>query len=330
MTAAAGQPSGHGAPSVPGAPTAEAMENARLRIAGKVHRTPLLVSRTLDRRVGARVFLKAEHLQRGGAFKARGAMNAVFSLGDHEAARGVVTHSSGNHAQAIALAAAERGMPAWVVMPEDAPAIKRAAVEGYGATVVLCERTLRAREREAARVVAETGACFIHAYDDERVIAGQASCVAEMLEDAPPLAAIYVPVGGGGLASGSVLAAARSGLPVQVVLVEPAGADDAARSLEGGVLLAVESLPTGRAETMADGLRTSLCERTFGILRAHGTRVVRVSETAIGEAMTLLAERLKQVVEPSGATALAGLLTEAGRYGASAVAAVLSGGNRSI
>lgn len=318
----------------PAVPSAAELEAARTRIAGRVHVTPLFTSRTLDERLGCRVVLKCENLQKVGAFKARGATNAVRSLSDAEAARGVLTHSSGNHAQALAFAARARGIPCWVVMPHDAPAVKRAAVEGYGATVIGCEPTVADREATAARVADATGATFVHPYDDVRVIAGQASVAAEILEQAPDVAAIYVPVGGGGLASGTCLAVAaaatagdRVRAPVAVYGAEPQGADDAARSLEAGRLLGVEALPGGRADTVADGLRTSLSPRTFAILRTHVAGIHRVPDEDTLAWMRFLAERVKLVVEPSGAVPLAALARNADAHAGSTVAVVLSGGN---
>ena len=316
----------------PAVPTAAEIEQARARIAGRVHVTPLFTSRTLDEQLGCRVVLKCENLQKVGAFKARGATNAVRSLTDEEAARGVLTHSSGNHAQALAFAARARGIPCWVVMPHDAPAVKRAAVEGYGATVIGCEPTVADREATAARVADATGATFVHPYDDVRVIAGQASVAAEILEQAPDVEAIYVPVGGGGLASGTCLtvaAATADGARPTVAIhgAEPEGADDAARSLEAGRLIGVEALPGGRADTVADGLRTSLSPRTFAILRAHVTGIHRVPDDDTLAWMRFLAERVKLVVEPSGAVPLAALARNAAAHAGTTVAVVLSGGN---
>lgn len=314
----------------PAVPTGADLEAARARIAGRVHVTPLFTSRTLDEALGCRVVLKCESLQKVGAFKARGATNAVRALSDEEAARGVLTHSSGNHAQALAFAARERGIPCWVVMPHDAPPVKRAAVEGYGAMVIGCAPTVADREATAAHVADATGATFVHPYDDVRVIAGQASVAAEILEQAPNVEAIYVPVGGGGLASGTCLAAAMAtGTrgPVAVYGAEPAGADDAARSLEAGRLLGVEALPGGRADTIADGLRTSLSARTFSILRKHLAGIRRVPDEDTLRWMRFLAERVKLVVEPSGAVSLAALAGHAADHLGTTVAVVLSGGN---
>lgn len=309
------------------APSADDLAAARRRLEGRVHRTPVHTSRTLDDLLGCRVVLKCENLQKVGAFKARGATNAVESLDGTAAARGVLTHSSGNHAQALAFAARARGIPCWVVMPHDAPAVKRAAVEGYGATVIPCASTVADREATAARVQAETQATFVHPYDDMRVIAGQASAAAELLEQAPELAAIYVPVGGGGLASGTCLAVAAAGHRAQVVGAEPAGADDAARSLEAGRLVTLAELPGGRADTVADGLRTSLSPRTFAILGAHLARIERVPDAATLAWMRFLGERLKLVVEPSGAVPLAALAGAAAQHAGTTVGVILSGGN---
>lgn len=291
-----------------------------MRIAGHVHRTPVLTSRTIDADVGAETFLKAEHLQRIGAFKIRGATNAVRSLDDTAARRGVTCHSSGNHGQAVALAAREHGIRATVVMPSTAPAVKRAAVEGYGATVVTCGPTVSDREAAVADVVAGTGAEEIHPFDDPRVIAGQGTVALELLRDVTDLDAIVVPVGGGGLASGTCLAATLLAPGARVVLAEPAEGADAEPSFRTGELVG-----GGQPHTIADGLRTSLSIRTLSIIRAHAENVVTVDEAAVVAAMRLLWERTKQVVEPSGAVALAAL--RAGLVPGRRVGVVLTGGN---
>ncbi len=292
------------------------------RIRGLVHRTPVVTCRTLNRITGCEVLLKCENLQKVGAFKARGASNAVCCLDEQTAARGVCSHSSGNHAQALAWAAAVRGVPAHIVMPRTAPAVKRAAVLGYGARVTDCEPTLAAREAALAQVREATGAEPVHPYDDPRVIAGQGTAALELLEQAPGLDAILVPVGGGGLASGCCLAAAGAAPGLEVWGAEPAGADDAFRSLRDGV-----RYPSEGPRTIADGLLTALSERTFRILGAHLAGILTVSEPAIVAAMRLLMERVKLVVEPSGAVPLAVLLEHAERFRGRRVGLVLSGGN---
>ena len=258
-----------------------------------------MTCRTFDDRLGLSVFFKCENFQKVGAFKFRGATNAVWALTDEEAARGVLTHSSGNHAQALALAAKQRGIRAWIVMPNNAPGVKRRAVEGYGATVVECASTIADRETTAARVQEETGATFIHPYDDPRIIAGQSTCARELMEDVPDLDAIIVPVGGGGLASGTCLAAHAHDSELAVYGAEPAGANDAQRSLEAGRLVPVEALPGGGPDTIADGLRTSLSERTFAILREHLTSIVSVSDGNTLRWMRDVWERMKIIIEPS-------------------------------
>lgn len=293
------------------------------RIRPYVHRTPVLTSASFDERAGARVWFKCEGFQRVGAFKFRGATNAVRCLSDDEAARGVLTHSSGNHAQALALAARMRGISCWVVMPTDAPAVKRAAVEGYGAVVVPCEPTLAARESTAARVAGETGAVFIHPYDDARIVAGQGTATLELLEQVPePLDLLVVPVGGGGLASGTCLAAHGIRPALEVVGAEPAGADDACRSLAAGRLL-LQTHP----KTVADGLRTSLSALTFGILREHLREIVTLEDSVTIAAMRWVMERMKIVVEPSSAVAVAAVLARPERVAGCNVGVILSGAN---
>jgi len=297
---------------------------AAARIAGLVHRTPIATCATIDGLAGRRVFFKCENLQRVGAFKLRGASNAVARLGDSEARRGVVTHSSGNHAQALALAARRRGISAHIVMPSSAPAVKRRAVEGYGARVIDCEPTLEARERTAAAVMAETGATFVHPYDDADVIAGQGTAALELLEQVPDLDAIVAPVGGGGLVGGTAIAARGAAPRVRVLAAEPAGADDAARSKAAGRLI-----PQTDPKTVADGLRTSLGALTWPLLRDLVEQVVVVPDEEIVMAMRLLFERAKLVVEPSGAVPLAAVLSSSFRAleGIERVGVILSGGN---
>ncbi len=304
------------------APTAEDIRAARERIAPYAHVTPILSSRTLDERTGRRVLLKCENLQRVGAFKFRGACNAVLSLSEEEARRGVVTHSSGNHAQALALAARLRGIPARIVMPRTAPAVKVAAVKGYGAEITFCEPTLEARTAAADAIIAATGAALVHPYDDPRVIAGQATCALEILESGEKPDVLLCPVGGGGLTSGTALSARYFGGGVRVVAAEPAGADDAFRSFT------IRSyVPQTGPKTIADGLLTSLGKLTFPIILETVSEIVTVSEQSIVEAMRLLWERCKLVVEPSGAVPLAALLEGKGAPEGSTVALILSGGN---
>jgi threonine dehydratase len=295
------------------------------RIAGIAHRTPVLTSRTLDELVGARVALKAEHLQRVGAFKFRGATNAVASLDEAERARGVATASSGNHAQAVALAARLHGVRATILMPEDAPAGKLAATRGYGAEVIPFDRYTADREALLAALVAERDLVPVHPYDDPRVMAGQGTVALELLEDAGPLDVLVVPVGGGGLVAGCATVAAGLGGATRVVGVEPEVSDDTRRSLAAGERVRVPVAPT-----IADGQQLPTPGAlTFPVVRRHVDAVVTVSDAEIVTAMRLLFERLKAVVEPSGASALAALL--AGRVPGVApgarVGVVLSGGN---
>jgi threonine dehydratase len=276
----------------------------------------------LDLLTGARLFLKCENLQKVGAFKARGATNAVLSLADEAVQRGVATHSSGNHAAAVARGAALRGVPAYIVMPRNAPRVKRAAVAGYGAEITECEPTLAARESALAELVERTGATFIHPYDDPVVIAGQGTAALELLGEVPDLDALIAPVGGGGLLSGTVIAARGCLRDVAVYGAEPQGADDAFRSLRDGVLY-----PSVRPRTIADGLLTSLSELTFSILHGRIAGILTVSEEGIVEAMRLLWQRAKLVVEPSGAVPLAAVLEHGDRLRNRRVGIILSGGN---
>ncbi len=304
-------------------PTIETIRAAAERIAPHVHRTPVTTNETLDARIGASVFWKCENLQKAGAFKSRGACNAVFSLDEETAAAGVATHSSGNHGQALARAAARRGIPAHIVMPETAPAVKRAAVEGYGARVVPCAPTLAAREETLARVVAETGAHVVHPYDDVRVIAGQATAALELLEDAGPLDLVLAPVGGGGLLAGTALTIAAIAPGTRLVAAEPTGADDAARSLREG-----RRLPSIDPDTIADGLLTSTGELTFPIIQRLVAEIVTVDDAAIIAAMRLFWERTKLVIEPSSAVPVAALLEgKVDGMTGKRVGVILTGGN---
>ncbi len=261
----------------------ERIQEAANRIEPYAHRTPVLTCGSLDRVVGARVFFKCENFQKVGAFKFRGACNAVFSLSDQEAAKGVATHSSGNHAQALALAARMRGIPAYIVMPRTAPSVKKAGVLGYGGRVSLCEPTLEAREATLAEVVERGGATVVHPYNDERVIAGQGTAAMELLEEVPDLDLIMTPVGGGGLLSGTAIAATETKPGIRVIAGEPEGADDAYRSLATGVIQ-----PSVKPMTIADGLLTSLGSLTFPIIRERVERIVTVSEAGIIEAMKFI------------------------------------------
>jgi threonine dehydratase/serine racemase len=311
------------APSFP-PPDAEDVRRAAERLEPFVHRTPVATCATLDRLSSRSLFFKCEHLQKCGAFKFRGATNAVLQLADGVAPRGVVTHSSGNHAGALALAARMRGIPAYIVMPHSASAVKRRATIDYGGRVVDCEPTQAARESTANAVVAETGATLIAPFDHPHVIAGQGTAALELLEQVPALDALVTPVGGGGLTSGTCLAAQSAAPHVRVFAAEPKGADDAARSKKAG-----ERLPQTDPRTVADGLRTSLGDLTWPIVRDRVDRVITVTEEEIVAAMRLLWERAKLLVEPSSAVAFAAVLSDEFRSlpGLGRVGIVLSGGN---
>ena len=297
---------------------------AHERIRPHVHRTPVMTCATLDRRANKQLFFKCENLQKGGAFKARGATNAVMRLDDETAARGVVTHSSGNHAQAVAIAAKTRGIDAHIVMPKDSPRVKRAAVEGYGARVIPCEPTQRSRQETAARVVEETGGTLIPPYDHPDVIAGQGTTALELLEDVPNLDAVVIPCGGGGLISGMTLALRELAPQVRVFGAEPRGADDAARGKAAGERI-TEQVP----QTVADGLKTTLGELTWPVVRDLVEDILVVEDLMTVSAMKLVFERMKLVVEPSGAVPLAGVLSRQFTQleGIERVGIVFSGGN---
>ncbi|MGE5169117.1 MAG: pyridoxal-phosphate dependent enzyme [Rudaea sp.] len=303
-------------------PDLAAIRAAHDRIAPFVHRTPVMTCRAVDDEAGASLFFKCEHLQKVGAFKARGACNAVFSLDDETAHRGVVTHSSGNHGAALAYAARCRGIPAYVVMPENAPAVKQANVRRFGASVRLCAPTVAAREAACDALARDTGATLIHPFDDARVIAGQATAAVELVEDVDGLDAIIAPCGGGGLLAGTAIAATALRPGIRVLGAEPANADDAARSFASG---RVEALaPT---TTIADGLRTTLSPRTLAALRTHVGAFGTCSEGGIVRAMRMTFERMKQVVEPSSSVPLACLLEGALDMRGKRVGIIVTGGN---
>jgi threonine dehydratase len=295
---------------------------AARRIRPYVHRTPVFTSSTFDAEVGAEVFFKAENMQKVGAFKARGATNAVLSL--PESTAGVVTHSSGNHGQAVAYAASIRGIPAWVAVPRTAPQLKLDAIRSYGAEVVLCDHT--GRETTATAIAERTGAVLIHPFDNRDVIAGQGTAALELLEQVPDLDVIVTPIGGGGILSGTATAAAGAGRDVAVYGAEPFAVDDAYRSLSSGRRLPAVSSPV----TFADGLLTGIGARPFAILTALGTGIIRVTETAILEAGLFLLLRMKLLVEPSGATPLAAIRAEPEHFAGRRVGVVLTGGNTDL
>jgi len=284
-------------------PTWEAISEAHARIAPRIHRTPILTSSSLDSLARARFFFKCENLQKTGSFKIRGAANAVLSLTNEQAARGIVTQSSGNHGAAVACAAAWRGVPAYIVMPKNAPKVKIQAIEAYGGKITFCEAKVSSRKETCDRVQSETGAHLVHPYDDDRIIAGQATAAKEFLEEMPDLDAIFAPVSGGGLLSGTCLGAKGIRKDIRIIGCEPARADDAYRSLTTGTLQSQDS-----SDTIADGLRASLSPRTFAILRRHVERILLVTEEEIISTARLVWERMKIIVEPSSSVALAPLL----------------------
>jgi len=298
------------------------IRGAAARIRPFAHRTPVVTCAALEEMAGASLFFKCENFQKVGAFKFRGACNAVMSLSDAEAAAGVATHSSGNHAAALALAARARGIAATIVMPRTSRAVKKAAVAGYGAEIIECEPTQAAREAALAELVARTGATFIHPYNDPRVIAGAATAALELIEEVGELDLLLAPVGGGGLISGSALTVAAVAPATRVIGVEPEGANDAFRSLREGHIV-----PSLNPQTVADGLLTSLGTLTFAIIRAHVAEIVTVSETAIVAAMRHVWERMKVLIEPSSAVPVAALLEHKLALSGERVGVILSGGN---
>jgi threonine dehydratase len=283
--------------------TWQSILDAHARIAPRIHRTPVLTSTSLDGMTGARLFFKCENLQKTGSFKIRGASNAILSLTDQEAAHGIVTQSSGNHGAAVACAAAWRGVPAYIVMPTNAPKVKVRAIEAYGGKITFCEPKVSSRNEVCARVQAETGAALVHPFDNDSIIVGQATASKELIEEVPDLDAVFSPVSGGGLLSGTCLGAKGLRPSVVVFGCEPERADDAYRSLSTGKLQSQES-----SDTIADGLRASLAPRTFAILRDNVERILLASEEEIIAAMRTVWERMKIIIEPSSAVAIAPLL----------------------
>ena len=298
------------------------IQQAAQRIKPYAHRTPVLTNESLNEKVGAEVFLKCENFQKVGAFKFRGACNAVYSLSDDEAASGVCTHSSGNHAQALALAAKIRGIPAYIVMPNNAPSVKKNAVDGYGGLITFCEPTLEARESMMERIRLDTSANVVHPYNDERVISGQGTAALELLEDVPDLDVIIAPVGGGGLLSGTAIAATELKKGIRVIAGEPEMADDAFRSMKAGKII-----PSQNPKTIADGLLTSLGTLTFPIIQQRVEQIVTVSEAGIIESMKYVWERVKIIIEPSSAVAIGVLWEKKIDLSRLKVGVILSGGN---
>jgi threonine dehydratase len=299
-----------------------AIRAAHERIRPHVHRTPVLTSARLDAAAGASLFFKCENFQKVGAFKARGATNAVFALDEETARRGVATHSSGNHAAALSRAAGLRGVAAYIVMPSNSPKVKVRAVEGYGGRIVFCEPTQRAREEACARVIAETGATLIHPFENENVMAGQGTIAVEFLEDVPDLDFLIAPVGGGGVLCGNAVAAKTLRPEIKMIAAEPAGADDAAQSFHQHRLIYQE-----QKNTIADGLRTNLGAPNFELVQRYVDDIVTVSDEAIMAAMRALWETMKIVVEASGAVPYAAVLEERLELRGKRVGLVLTGGN---
>lgn len=304
------------------APGFDAIQAARQRISGSVRRTPVLVSEALDEELGAALYFKCENLQRAGAFKARGAFNAVLSLSPQQASRGVVTHSSGNHGAALALAARSRGIPAYVVAPRTTPQSKQQNMRRYGAQLQLCEPTLAARQERAEQIVAATGATLIHPYDNAEVMAGQGTVALELLEQVPDLNVIVCPIGGGGLISGTAVAAQGLDARMAILGAEPAGADDALRSRTAGVITAV-----AQPSSLADGLLATIAPSTFEVIRTRVAAVGTVTEAQIVAAMRRVWDELRILIEPSSAVPVAALLNGSLEVAGRRVGVILTGGN---
>ena len=303
-------------------PTKNDIKQAFGTVSKYAHKTPVLTSKSINSILGCTVFFKCENFQKVGAFKFRGASNAVFSLNSEQATKGVCTHSSGNHAAALALAASIRGIPAYIVMPNNAPLIKRKAVEGYGAKIFTCESTQEAREKELERVRVETGATFIHPYENFEVICGQGTASLELLDEVKDLQALITPVGGGGLFSGTLIYTKETNPNIEVYAGEPQNADDAYRSLRDGILY-----PSVNPNTIADGLRTSLCPLTLSIIQKYANGILTVSEESIIKAMRLVWERMKIIIEPSSAVPVAAIMQNREIFKDKRVGVIISGGN---
>jgi threonine dehydratase len=303
-------------------PCYDDIRTAARRIRPYAHKTPVLTSHTLNKKLNCQIYFKCENFQKVGAFKFRGACNTVFSIPENQLEHGFATHSSGNHAQALALAAKLRHSPAYIVMPENAPEVKKKAVADYGAEIIFCAPTLQARESTLAGVVERTGATFVHPYDNASVIAGQGTAALELLAEMPSADIILTPVGGGGLLSGTALAVKSAAPGTQIMGVEPAGADDAYRSFQAGHII-----PSRNPKTIADGLLTSLSELTFSIIQNHVTEIITVSESEIISAMRFVWERMKIVIEPSSAVPVAAVLFQKMDVHNKHIGIIISGGN---
>jgi threonine dehydratase len=298
------------------------MKTARARIAPYIHRTPVLTSSFLNDLTGAELFFKCENFQKAGAFKVRGASNAVFGLPEDKLANGVATHSSGNHALSLSYAAGRRGIPCHVVMPRTAPQAKKDAVRGYGGIITECEPSTSSREEVFAKIAAETGADFVHPYNDPRVIAGQGTCSAELIEQVEGLQAVVAPIGGGGMISGTCLTLSNLAPEVKIYAAEPEQADDAARSFRAGHIIA-DDAPV----TVADGLKVPLKELTWHFVSTHVSDILTVSESEIVDAMKLIWKRMKIVMEPSSAVPLASILKNKDTFAGKRVGVIITGGN---
>ncbi len=303
-------------------PTYDDVIAAHERIAPHVHQTPVMTSSSIDRIAGAALFFKCENLQKAGAFKVRGASNAVFGLLDRQAEHGVSTHSSGNHALSLSYAASRRGISCHVVMPSTAPLAKKSAVRGFGGIITECEPSMSSRQAAFAELQAAVGAEFVHPYNDPRVIAGQATCAREFVTQVDGLDAVIAPIGGGGMVSGTCLTLARIAPHIRVYAAEPEQADDACRSFKAGHII-VDDAP----ETVADGLKVPLEELTWYFVSNHVTDILTTSEQEIVEAMRLVWKRMKLVIEPSSAVPLAAVLKHRDRFAGSRVGVIVTGGN---
>ena len=303
-------------------PTWQDIQETHDAIRPYIHRTPVLTSTSIDAMAGAELHFKCENFQKIGAFKMRGAINAALRLSSEARAKGLATHSSGNHAQAVSLSAKTLGVPAYIVMPEDAPKIKIAATRGYGAQITFCQPNIESRTETLREVVAQVGATFIHPFNNYDVIAGQATAAKELTEDTPDLDIILTPVGGGGLFCGSALVAKYAARPIEIIGTEPEEVDDAYRSFHQGKITTNKTI-----NTIADGLRTNLGEKTFGILSSYADDILTVSESAIVEAMKIVWERMKIIIEPSSAVPVAAVLKNPDRFRGKKVGIIITGGN---
>lgn len=303
-------------------PTYEDVEQAHQRVAPYIHKTPVLTSTYFNDLTGAELFFKCENFQKAGAFKVRGACNAVFGLSDELARKGVATHSSGNHALSLSYAAGRRGIPVTVVMPRTAPEAKKAAVRGYGGTIVECQPSTSSREETFAKVVASSGADFVHPYNDPRVIAGQATCSKELITQVDGLDAVIAPIGGGGMISGTCLTLSNKAPGVKIYAAEPLNADDAARSFRAGHIIADDA-----PQTIADGLKVPLKELTWHFVSNHVTDILTATEEEIIDAMKLTWQRMKIVIEPSCAVPLATIIKNRDLFAGKRVGVIITGGN---